>query len=146
LAVLAMISAESIVFMCPVEGAKFSLNSQHGNISCQRAGFCFISSELTEMKKLRSRQCEFSQHYPKYPAAVINLLGLYRICVVLQNLMTLRRKQSFRFWSFNKMYSLLISRFPRVLEILGKKKKIQGPEKFWKINMNRYMSLKVLGI
>lgn len=103
LAVLAMNLAESIVFMCPVEGAKFSLNSQHGNISRQRAGFCFISSELTKMKKLKPRQCEFSQHNPKYPAAVINLLCLYRICVVLQNLMTSRKKQSFRCWTFNKM-------------------------------------------
>ncbi len=72
------------------------------------AGFCFISSELTEMKTWNRASVEFSLYNPKYPAAVIHLLGLYCICAFLQNLMTLRIKPSFRAGHFIKFKAFII--------------------------------------
>lgn len=58
----------------------------------------FVSFPQNRLKwKTWSRaSVEFSLHNPKYPAAVIHLLGLYRICDVLKNLVTWRIKSSFR--------------------------------------------------
>ncbi len=100
LAVLGMISAESIVFMCPIEGANYSLNSQHGNIS--RQGwilFHFLRTDWNEKREtspVLSFQC-ITQN-------ILLLLFFYWACIIsvlfCKNRNDFENETIFQSWSF----------------------------------------------